>query len=119
MKSKLIVFVLGASLLTGSTAVLADRGKGGGHDRPRAEQRYENRAQDRHWDGRRDHSYGKHYARGHRGRHWGHRHGRHWGHRGHYRPYAMHPAPRHGHFRHLPPPPRPHDSLSIILHGHF
>lgn len=120
MKSKLIAFLLGASLLTGSTAVLAERGRGGGHDRPRAEQGHDYRGHDRHWDGGRDRVYDRHYGHEQRHRHhWGHRRGHHWGHRGHFRHHALPPAPypRHqAHGRHLPPP---HHGLSIILHGHF
>lgn len=145
MKTKLLALILGAALVGSSTAALAERERGGRHDRPRAEHRYErdyDRAEwrrdrvharsdrydrghrrDPHWA--RGHGHGKHWKKGHRhGKHWkkSHRHGRHWAkkHRRHDHYYARpaHPHRYHGK-RHHRPYYEPFNSLSIILHGHF
>lgn len=144
MKAKLLMFVLGAALVGGSTAALAGPGKGGGHDRPRAEQRQErywghdDRRKDRHYAGSRHqvrgdrhnprwgkgHRHGPRWGKGHRhGRHWAkkHRHGHGWAKHRHYRHHAGRPGPHaryHGHGRHYRRH-APRNGVSIILHGHF
>ncbi|UCH47977.1 MAG: hypothetical protein JSU95_18400 [Betaproteobacteria bacterium] len=144
MKTKLLVFILGAALVGSSTAALAERERGGRHDGPRAEQRHQ-----RDWSGdhrrkdrvyarsdryerghRRDpywakgHRHGRHWGKGrHHGRHWkkGHRHGRHWEKRPYYRHHADRPAPYrryHGHGGHYGRH-GPRDSVTIIFRGHL
>ncbi len=123
MKTKLIALLLGAALAGGSTIALAGPGKGGGHDRPRAEH-----GQQRHWDDGHRRKDRVHARSGHHARHYRHgpgwgkgnrwHHGHRWSSQRHYRDYGGYPRPhaRHGshHYRHVPP-----NRLSIILHGHF
>ena len=116
MKTKLLVFLLGATLLGSSTAALAERGHRGGHDGPRVEQQADNRhgAHSRHHTRRDNHERGHRWSRGHRYGHSGSQ-GRHYGH------HARREVPRvyyHEHVGLLPPPP-PLNRLSIILRGHF
>ncbi len=123
MKAKLLALILGAALVGSSTAALAGPGRGGGHDRPRAEQGHQRHGVGHQFRNDRIYAPPNRYARGHR-------HGPHWsqGHRGH--GWSKHRPHRH-YAKRVAPYPRYHsgarhsrghepiNSLSIILHGHF
>jgi len=124
MKNKLLLFVLGAALVGGSTAALAEPGRGPGHNRPHAEQRQERQWDRNHWSKGRDQVKPHRYSRSDRhGPRWakGRGHGQRWSHHQHHGHYAKRPArytPYYGRGRHLPRH-APRNGVSIILHGHF
>ena len=140
MNKKLVALLIGLFLAGNYTVALAGPGKGRGQDRPRAEHSQQGHYDDQHWRKDRIHSRSRHQAgRDYHGQQWkkGGRHSRHhagsrhhrghWSKHRHHRHYNRHRAPyardyghykRHGHhrnhYRHVP-----HNSLSIILRGHF
>ena len=114
MKTKLLLFILGAALIGGSSAALAEPGKANRHTRPHAEQRHERQWDRNHMSKGRDHVKHNRNVRSYRhGPRWakGHRHG-------HYAKRPARYARHHGHGRHLPRH-APRNGWNIILHGHF